>query len=525
MPSLNQYQVNNTNGRLFFSIVQNPVVEPLDGPLFVEQLMVRFPEEIYAKGRDTHLYKFLTSLVGDSGAGILKKKSLLARLQYESVALSFQDLDALYSPMIGFDRLPGERYKINPKTNTLTEEEWQAIKAADANYRNRATLYLQAARLGGTLEGISKAASAALGQSVHVAENYKHIFDNESDSPVGFDNYGKTGSVSEFVIRPDVNKNTTIKEEFVVIQVNSPDLVENFRFVYDGEFASPLYLYELSSGMIISALYGLPQIEQGDVVVEQTTRSSYIMRFTRPELDLQKLSIEYTSSVKKEDISIAYSAVSDLFYIADVGESSTEYYNSVLDNSETENIEPRTELKDYIDPYIQKNLDTLINRLKPVPTVYSISPSRERYFPIEARSPFASSSKFSVSRFVTGNPSINFETTNLLNGKILEANVQNEERNYAFSNIEMPTVFMTIDTVIAYTNSGIFDPEYGTESFYAGNDPGYLKYNSVHAGKFFYPMPQVYPFLLNVSDSTVFSSNNILPINNTNAIFKASVTS
>ena len=79
MATLNQYRVNNTNGRLFFSIVQNPVVEPIDGPLFIEHLMLRFPEEIYSKSRDSHIYRLLTALAGDSGAGILKKKSLMAR--------------------------------------------------------------------------------------------------------------------------------------------------------------------------------------------------------------------------------------------------------------------------------------------------------------------------------------------------------------------------------------------------------------------------------------------------------------
>lgn len=520
MATLNQYRLNNTNGRLFFSIVQNPVVEPIDGPLFIEQLMLRFPEEAYTKSRDSHLYKLLTALAGESGAGILKKKSLLARLQYESAAMSFQNLDNLYSPLIGFDRLPGERYFIDPKESTLTTEEWDAIKSADVAYRKRALQYLQAARQGGTLQGVRDAAEAALGQSVQVTENYKYIFDKNSDKSAGFKKYGMTDSVSEFIIRPRVNSNTSVQDVFAVLRVFN---TASFRLTYNGQQTGILFSDLLSGEILRSIIEGFDEIEQGDVVVETLTTKSYSIKFTKTNLDIQRLSIDYESGYSSSDVVLNQSSANNLFYIADVGDPSVDYYNAYISNSELPENE-RVDSRDYIDPYIQKNLDDLVAKIKPESTIFSIVPSKEKYVSVGINSVFASSEKFSVNRFVTANPSVVYPEADKLQGKILEPGVENEERNYAFTGTDMPVIFMTIDTVISYTNLAGFDSSYNTEDFYNGPDAVYKLYESRHTGVFPEPSSVIYPFFKNINPDTIFSSDHILPARNTNAVFRGAVT-
>lgn len=525
MATLNQYQVNNTNGQMFFSIVENPVVEPLDGPLFIEHLMARFPEEIYSKSRDSHLYKLLTALVGDSGAGLLKKKSLLARLQFESAAMSFQDLDNLYSPLIGFDRLPNEKYLIDPKKSTLTQEEWDAIKSADTAYRKRAIQYLQAARQGGTLQGITEGASAALGQSVQVTENYKSRFDSLSDSPVGYKSYGSTVSVGEFIIRPNVSRNTAISEEFATLNVFNLES-DPFYFRYGQEQSAPLIPAHLTANTIRSVLEGFEAIEQNDISVVQTTTTSYVITFLKFGLTVQDLRIFSDSELfSSADVSLLQSASNDLFYLGDFGDPSYEFYDAYLKNPNgTVGIDPRSNAKDYINPYIQKNLDTVISRIKPVSTIFSIAPAREKYVSIPSNKIFASSEKFSINRFVTANAKINYPEPSKITGKILENGVENEERNYPFTSIDMPVVFLSVDTVLAYSNIAVFDKDYNTKAFYSGSNASYKKYRSIHAGKYGDPVEKIYSFLHNVNENSLFSEDQILPVNNTNAIFKGAVT-
>ena len=534
MATLNQYNLNNTNGRLFFSVVENPVVEPIDGPLFIEHLIQRFPEEVYSRSRDSHLFRLLTALAGDSGAGILKKKSLLARLQYESALLGFQNLDNLYSPLIGFERLPGEKYLINPKTSTLTQEEWDAIKSADTSYRRRAMQYLQAARQGGTVQGITDAASAALGQEVQVVENYRYIFDQNSDRPLGVKKYGITDSANEFVIRPNVEKSASVEQPFAILTIFN-DSADDFYFSYEGEETENISPEFVSAEIIRSVLEGLEQIEQGYVVVEQTTSNSYRISFSNSQLEIFRLGIDSTSTnLTDEDVLFVQSTTNELFYNGRVGDPSFEYYNAFIGNESTTGIEQRSSSKDYINPYVQKNLSMLIERLKPQSSLFSIAPSKRRYVDVPIKSAYATSERFYVNRFVTGNPNIAFvdsgvasssmpqQHVDLLSGRILEPGVENEERNFAFTGVDMPVVFMTIDTIIAYTDAG--DLVNNTSDFYDGPNPGYKRFESKHIGLFAEPVSKIFPFLQYYDSDTVYGADQVLPSKNTNAKLIGAVT-
>lgn len=521
MPTGNQYKLNSTDGWLFFSFVNNPVVEPMDGPLFVEHLMARFPEEVYSKSRDSHLYRFLTALVGDSGAGILKKESLLARLHLESALLSLRGLDNLYSPLVGINRAPNERYSIDPSGSTLTKEEWDAIAAADASYRRRAIGYLQAAHQGGTLQGIKEAASAAIGRDVSVVENYKYIFDKKSDNPINYQKFGDTDSVSEFIICPSVGKSSSDNFPYAILTIKNKDLDEYFQFNFDGELSTEIYIPNISAASMLAALRGLGGITQNNVTVEQSTSSSYIIRFFGLNLDVKRLGVVYTSTVSREDVEISQSADNDLFYTAVIGDPSSEYYNAFVRGRSTAGIERRSSNTSYLNPLVQKNLDYLVGKIKPETSIFSIKPGVDPYTNVLVNNIAASSERFTVNRFITGSQSINPSLENLITGEILAPGIENEERNVAFSNYDFPVVFLTIDSVISYTDNAKEDVDYETKDFYYGSSPAYLKYMSEHIGQFDSTETLIFPSIYaDVSYNDRFTVKDILPTNSTGAVLK-----
>jgi hypothetical protein len=590
MATLNQYNVNNTNGLLYFSLIENPVVEPLDGPLFVEHLMARFPEETYTKSRDSHLYRFLTAIVGDSGSGLLKKQSLFARLQFESAALGFKGLDKLYSPLINFGRISGEKYSIDPKTSALTSEEWDAIKSADNAYRSRAFSYLQAARQGGTPSGLAAAASAAIGRPTQIVENYKHLFDSLSDNPIGYDKIGLTNSTSEFVIRPTVNKSQAATDIYATFYF-APDVDGIFRFKYNGEYSSFISTKNISAAIILHTLVGFSFLENGDVSVSQRASTAFEIRFV--PVDVRKLSIESDNLTVGTDIILYRSSDNELFYSSSFGDPSQDYFNSfVSGTSSTQRISGATTTvasttvssvyvpgglgsaykgwgisgngipsgttilnvvdpttvrisasatvtqdgtatlylsppqrqgaTEYLSPDIQKNLDNLVSRIKPTTSLFSISPSEDKYTVVGINGVHATSSRLSVNRFVSANSSVNYPGVDFLQGKFLEVGSENEERNYAFTSTDLPVVFITIDSVIAYTNNALTDPAYSTSDFYAGNAK-YKKYESIHVGSYQRDESLIFPSISAPIDTPLYASN-ILPAAVTNAIARGAIT-
>lgn len=203
MPSLTQLQNGSSDPTQINLIVSNPVVEPLDGPSTVDSVFDRFPEEVYQQGKDSHLYRLLSALGGDSGAGFIKTQLYSTRLQYEAEFLNFTVLNQIYTAQFQFNRLKSETYpNYNPETDALTPDQWNTIELADQSYRQRAMEFWTALRYGNTPLGMQTMAQAGIGLECEVVENYKWIFDSMSDDPLGLDPVGTTASVNEFVIIP-----------------------------------------------------------------------------------------------------------------------------------------------------------------------------------------------------------------------------------------------------------------------------------------------------------------------------------
>ena len=75
-------------------IDQSFFIEPLGGPQNPTNYLDRFPDEVYNKSIDSHLVKFLYSLLGPAGIGWLRKNYLEARLQLEEYGVDLFNLDS-----------------------------------------------------------------------------------------------------------------------------------------------------------------------------------------------------------------------------------------------------------------------------------------------------------------------------------------------------------------------------------------------------------------------------------------------
>lgn len=202
MPTLAQF-AGDADPTLIQFVDNIPLVEPLDGPTSVDDVMDRFPEEVYQQGRDTHLYRFLLALAGDSGAGLVKAQTFAARLKFEAEFLNFQVLDDFYAAQFTVKRLRSETYpSYNPETDALTPTIWDAILLADQSYKQRIAEFFTATRYGTPPTGMAIVAQAGCGVECEVVENYKWVFDQFSDDPLGLPFVGTTAATGEFIVVP-----------------------------------------------------------------------------------------------------------------------------------------------------------------------------------------------------------------------------------------------------------------------------------------------------------------------------------
>ena len=214
MPTLAQLSGSSTANPSIVTIqTNNPVVEPLDGPTSVDDVMDRFPPEVYQQGRDTHLYRYLSALGGDSGAGLIKNMTFSIRLYLEAEGMFFHALDQFFAGQFNFNRLASETYYFDT-SGGLTPEEWNVVLLADQSYKQRIIEYFTATRHGNSPEGMRVMGQAGTGIECDLIENYKWIFDQLSDDPLGLVPQGYTASTSEFILIPKfLNLSTDIYDE------------------------------------------------------------------------------------------------------------------------------------------------------------------------------------------------------------------------------------------------------------------------------------------------------------------------
>lgn len=135
--------------------------------------LAHFPDELYDLSPTSHLSRFLKALLGDSGAGQLRKRYTVTRMESTLTGSHFFDLDGFYGAIFGASRNVAEQLTANPMSSTATPEEWDDISAADASFQSRIYSLARAITLGATIPGLQAAAEALLGCEVDVYETWQ----------------------------------------------------------------------------------------------------------------------------------------------------------------------------------------------------------------------------------------------------------------------------------------------------------------------------------------------------------------
>ncbi len=139
-------------------------------PMTMTQRMRHFPEEVYDTTAESHLARFVHVLLGDAGAGQLRKALLRSRLQQTINGTHFYALDKFYGALFDFRRSINELLSVNPQ-NEMTND-WQAEHRKDASYRSRIQQFARAITHGATPTGMELVAEAVFAVDCDVYESY-----------------------------------------------------------------------------------------------------------------------------------------------------------------------------------------------------------------------------------------------------------------------------------------------------------------------------------------------------------------
>lgn len=161
------------------TLPQSAAMETATGMLLPDTLVTdrlrHFPEEFFNLRLSSHLVRFMNAVLGEAGAGQLRKRYLVARLQAAMSSTHFFDLDRFWGAIFGASRMADEVLGINPLLDTATPDEWDSIQTADAKYRTRLNNLASAIPLGATIPGLQTAAEAITGVDVDIYEMWAII--------------------------------------------------------------------------------------------------------------------------------------------------------------------------------------------------------------------------------------------------------------------------------------------------------------------------------------------------------------
>lgn len=468
------------------TVNQTFFIEPQSGPQDPVTYLDRFPETVYNKAPDSTLVSIMYALLGPAGMGALLQNYLLARLDIEANGLSTFDLDELYANPFSFSRIAQETYENDP-TGLLSNAQWEKIREADASYRNRAIDYLKAVRAGGTLQGITLAAKSGLNRPVEVVENYRALYDNFSDRPLGLEFLGLTRSTEEVIVLPRQNRpqssaqivtfvGTAVKGTFTISLPMGSETNST-----TGELA-----YNATNNTVQLALETLPIIGPNNVVV------------TGGPFPAQSMEIAFTGD-------LADTPIPDLLVLP-----TPEGGNAMLDiNGKLVNVLLEDKQvgvsadgeEAAISPADWHYATIAINNIKPVTTI--VTPGKapgvtQRQI---ANNIFSGSSFTEVLRYVTGSTAVQWpplDTTHWI-----ESAKEHEAPVAQFGQQSKYSSFHNIANAVAYTESALEDPEYETSSWASVQ----FEYTDEHIGPYSIVQKALFPFLAPYTDpSYVFAA-------------------
>jgi hypothetical protein len=164
-PSLLSFQVDPTQPLPARTSTGTGLLFP---DLLLHRRLANFPEQVWQLTKDSLLVRLMAALLGPPGAGQLRQRQLVARLQSAICGTHFYDLDAFYGALFSARRTtdavmpvhPWTGTTFNPYTDLATADGWDEIHARDARYRERIISLARAISMGGTVPGLQAMAEA-----------------------------------------------------------------------------------------------------------------------------------------------------------------------------------------------------------------------------------------------------------------------------------------------------------------------------------------------------------------------------
>lgn len=457
---------------------QSVFIEPLGGPNGPLNALDRFPDSLYNKSPDTHFVRFMYSLLGPAGVGWIKKQYLDAKLAIYAQGFNTFNIEKYYGDPFSFGRILEEQLPEDPE-GLLTREEWNTIKARDESYRSRAITFFNAARAGGTPEGMELAAQSGLNHSAFVVENYKYLFDQHSDEPLGLPYYGRTASTEEFVIVP--RQDSSKSEQQIISFAESTAIKGSFQLQFNGQFTSYLP-FTANSFEVESALTGLKNIgPEGVTVKGGPCPNPFIVTFTGP-LSNQKIPTLQVLSTLSNNL-----------------EQPIPMFIRVLVGG----VEPVDEVVVLSDEY-QHNAQTAVDFLRPLaslptPTTGQGTRTRQEFKGIHSSSNYAEAVKY-----VTGSENVAWPEPDSLNW--IEPGKEKESKRIEGDLQAHYTAYHTISGVTAYTDEALEDKDYEKLLSVLNN------YKSEHVGRYDPRATENFPFLASeLDDSVIFAATKAIP--------------
>lgn len=149
------------------------VTSPLNIPPGIMSRLRSFPEEVYTLLPTDNLTKLLKVMLGDAGAGQLRKFGTLARMGTYLQGANFYDLDNFYGAIFNITRTVNEQLPLNPYTDLGTADTWSSIKGYDASFRSRIDQLGKAISFGPSAIGMELVAEAILQVPCSIYESWR----------------------------------------------------------------------------------------------------------------------------------------------------------------------------------------------------------------------------------------------------------------------------------------------------------------------------------------------------------------
>jgi hypothetical protein len=412
------------------TINQSFFIEPLGGPLHPQNYLDRFPDEVYNKTIDSHLVKFLYSLMGPAGVGWLRKNYLEARIQLEEYGIELFDLDAFYGDPLKFGRILEEIYDEDPR-GLLNREQWEKIRAKDAAYRARALDYVRGMRLGNTPAGMKLVARSGLGHEVEIVEHYKYLYDQHTDDYLGLAQFGVTQSTEEMVVLP---RRELAQSEIQQITISGLVTGGSFTIGYNGVDSAVIAWTSGDRETIRSFLEAIPTLGVGNVEV------------TGGPLPSNPIQIHFKGDLANRDVPQVYTTNSL------VGQGV-----GILVETLRGGVEAVDELGS-IPPRDQRYLIEALEHLRPQTTITTYKPASGTQQRVLWSQINGTSDYVEVTRYVTG--AVNVPWPAVDNRLWIEQGIEHEGRRVRGDLQYHYTGFHQVQRAVAYTESALADSDY-----------------------------------------------------------------